>query len=91
MLHNRSTPTIAKASVNSFTLDVCESAYADNVRKPFSSNADGDHPMKTFITALAVVFALASGISMIALAFRADFRETTAHNGGDWTMWNRLG
>jgi hypothetical protein len=47
--------------------------------------------MKTFITALALVIALASGISMIALAFRADFREPAADNGGDWTTWNRLG
>jgi hypothetical protein len=31
--------------------------------------------MKTFITALALVIALASGIFMVALAFRADFRD----------------
>jgi hypothetical protein len=47
--------------------------------------------MKTFITALALVIALASGISMIALAFRTDFREPAADNGGDWATWNRLG
>jgi hypothetical protein len=43
--------------------------------------------MKTVITALALVIALASGISMIALAFR----EPAADNGGDWTTWNSLG
>jgi hypothetical protein len=42
--------------------------------------------VKTLITALALLFALASGISMIALAFRADFRAPAADNGGDWTM-----
>jgi hypothetical protein len=47
--------------------------------------------MKTFITALALVIALASGISMIASAFRTDFREPAADNGGDWTTWTRLG
>jgi len=41
--------------------------------------------VKTFITALALVFALASGLSMLALAFRSDFREPAADNGGDWT------
>jgi hypothetical protein len=34
--------------------------------------------MKTFITALMLFLALASGISMIALAFRGDFRELAA-------------
>jgi hypothetical protein len=43
--------------------------------------------MKTFITALALVIALASGISMIAVAFRADFGEPAADNGGDRTTW----
>jgi hypothetical protein len=43
--------------------------------------------MKTFITALALFIALASGLSMIALAFRADFREPAADNGGDRTTW----
>jgi hypothetical protein len=43
--------------------------------------------MKTFITALALVIALASGISMMALAFRADFREPAADNDGDRTTW----
>jgi hypothetical protein len=42
--------------------------------------------MKTFITALALVIALACGISMMALAFRTDFREPAADNGGDRTM-----
>jgi hypothetical protein len=42
--------------------------------------------VKTLITALALVFALAGGISMLALAFRTDFRGPTADNGGDWTM-----
>jgi hypothetical protein len=41
--------------------------------------------MKTFITALTLSFALASGISMIALAFRADFQELAADNAGDRT------
>jgi hypothetical protein len=43
--------------------------------------------MKTFITALMLSVALASGISMIAMAFRADFRELAADNGGDRTTW----
>jgi len=43
--------------------------------------------MRTFITALLLFFALASGISMIALAFRADFQELAADNGGDRTAW----
>jgi hypothetical protein len=43
--------------------------------------------MKTFITALTLFFALASGISMIALAFRADFQELAPDNGGDRTIW----
>jgi hypothetical protein len=43
--------------------------------------------MRTFITALTLFFALASGISMIALAFRADFQELSADNGGDQTAW----
>jgi hypothetical protein len=42
--------------------------------------------MKTFITALALVIALACSISMMALAFRTDFRESAADNGGDRTM-----
>jgi hypothetical protein len=46
---------------------------------------------KIFITALALVIALASGVSMMALAFRTDFREPAADNGGDWTTWNCLG
>jgi hypothetical protein len=37
--------------------------------------------MKTFITALTLLFALVGGISMIALAFRADFRQLAADNG----------
>jgi hypothetical protein len=41
--------------------------------------------MKTFIIALMVFFALVSGISMIALAFRADFQELAADNGEDCT------
>jgi hypothetical protein len=47
--------------------------------------------MKTFITALALVFALAGGISLIASAFRADFQKPAADNSGVWTTWNRLG
>jgi hypothetical protein len=43
--------------------------------------------MKTFITALTLLFALVGGISMIALAFRADFRQLAADNGGDRTTW----
>ena len=43
--------------------------------------------MKTFITALTLVLALASGMSMITMAFRADFRELAADNGGDRTTW----
>jgi hypothetical protein len=43
--------------------------------------------MKTFITGLMLFFALASGIYMIALAFRADFREVAADSGGNRTAW----
>jgi hypothetical protein len=39
--------------------------------------------MKTFIIALMLFFALASGISMIVLAFRADFGELAADNAGN--------
>jgi hypothetical protein len=42
--------------------------------------------MKSLIIALALVFALAGGISMMALAFRADFQGPAADNDGDWTM-----
>jgi len=41
--------------------------------------------MKTFIIAVMLFFALVSGISMIPLAFRSDFRELAADNGGDRT------
>jgi hypothetical protein len=41
--------------------------------------------IKTFITALTLMLALASGISMIATAFHADFRELAADHGGDRT------
>ena len=47
--------------------------------------------MKNFITALALAFALAGGISLITLAFPADFHYFAADNGGDRTTWNRLG
>jgi hypothetical protein len=43
--------------------------------------------MKTFITALMLFVALASGIYLIILAFRADFQELAADNGGDRTAW----
>jgi hypothetical protein len=43
--------------------------------------------MKTFITALMLLCALASGISMIVLAFRADFGQLAPDNGGDRTTW----
>jgi hypothetical protein len=46
--------------------------------------------MKTFITALMLVFALASGIFLITVAFRTDFREPAA-GIGDWTMWKHVG
>ena len=42
--------------------------------------------MKTLI-ALTLFLALASGISMIALAFRADFRQLAADDGADRTTW----
>jgi hypothetical protein len=41
--------------------------------------------MKTLIIALMLFFALVSGISMIALAFGADFQDLAADNGGDRT------
>jgi hypothetical protein len=43
--------------------------------------------MKTFITALMLLFALLGGISMIAMAFRADFRQLASDNDGDRTTW----
>jgi hypothetical protein len=43
--------------------------------------------MKTFIMALVLFVALASGISMMAMAFRADFRELAADNSGDRNTW----
>jgi hypothetical protein len=46
---------------------------------------NGRPAMKTFITALTLLLALASGISMTALAFRGDFRQLAADNGGDRT------
>jgi hypothetical protein len=42
--------------------------------------------MKTLI-ALTLLLAFASGISMIALAFRGDFRQLAADNGADRTTW----
>jgi hypothetical protein len=39
--------------------------------------------MKTFIIALMLFLALACGISMIVLAFRADFGELAADNAGN--------
>jgi hypothetical protein len=45
--------------------------------------------MKTFIIALMLFFALASGISVMVLAFRADFRDLAADNGGDRTTLPR--
>jgi len=48
---------------------------------------NGRLAMKTFITALTLLLALAGGISMIALAFRADFRQLPADNDGDRTTW----
>jgi hypothetical protein len=44
--------------------------------------------MKTFITMLMLFFALASGMSMIALAFRADFQGLSDATGGDRTASN---
>jgi hypothetical protein len=41
--------------------------------------------MKSFITALMLLLALLGGMSMIALAFRADFRQLAVDNGGDQT------
>jgi hypothetical protein len=46
--------------------------------------------MKTFVTALMLVFALASGIFLITLAFRTDVREPAA-GIADWTTWKQLG
>jgi hypothetical protein len=45
--------------------------------------------MKTFITALMLVFALASGILLITLAFRTDVREPAGI--ADWTTWKHIG
>jgi hypothetical protein len=53
-----------------------------------SSDIFNERPaMKTFITVLMLFVALASGISMIAMAFRSDFRELAADNGGDGNRW----
>jgi hypothetical protein len=43
--------------------------------------------MKTFIIALMLFFALASGISMMVLAFRSDFGELAADKARDRTNW----
>jgi hypothetical protein len=43
--------------------------------------------MKTFITALTLLLALAGGISMIAMAFRADFQQLASDNDRDRTTW----
>ena len=43
--------------------------------------------MKTFITALTLLLALASGISMIAMAFRADFQQLASDSGGAPQTW----
>jgi hypothetical protein len=43
--------------------------------------------MKFFITALMLLLALLGGMSMIALAFRADFQDLAVDNGGDRTTW----
>jgi hypothetical protein len=45
--------------------------------------------MRSFITALMLLLALLGSMSMIALAFRADFQELAADNGGDRTTWER--
>jgi len=42
--------------------------------------------MKTLI-ALTLLLAFASGIFMMALAFRGDFRRLAADNGADRTAW----
>jgi hypothetical protein len=39
------------------------------------------------VTALMLLLALLGGMSLIAPAFRADFRELAADNGGDRTTW----
>jgi hypothetical protein len=39
------------------------------------------------VTALMLLLALLGGMSLIASAFRADFRELAADNGGDRTTW----
>ena len=71
-------------TVNGFTLDFCEGAQARGVRSDVRERRRRP-AVKTFITALALVVALAGGVSMIALAFRSDFREPVADIGGDWT------
>jgi len=43
--------------------------------------------MKAFITALMLLLALASSMSMIAIAFRADFQQLAADTDGDRTTW----
>jgi len=49
-------------------LDFCPGAYGGVVRKPIPSES----AMKTFITALAIVFVLATATSVIALTVYGD-------------------
>jgi hypothetical protein len=67
-----------RRGVNCFTLDFCEGGYGEGPTE--TGHEDLHH-------STALVIALASGISMLALAFRADFREPAADNGGDRTTW----
>jgi hypothetical protein len=71
--------------VNLFTSDFCKCRYGDGVPKLLVERRRRP-AMKTIIIALALVFALAGGISMMALALRADFRGPATDNGGNWTM-----
>jgi hypothetical protein len=64
--------------VNCFTLDLCEGAYGD-VFESQSRQTQRRPAVKTFITALTLVFVLATGTSMIALTVHTD----RAHIGQD--------
>jgi hypothetical protein len=58
-------------TVNGFTLDFSEAAYGDVDRKR-SRQPNRRQAMKTYITALALVFALATVTSLIALTVHGD-------------------
>ena len=75
--------TIARGRRPKFNDSNCEAATSRPHRMIFNEKPT----METFITALTLLLALASGISMIAMAFRADFRQLASDSDGDRTTW----